>query len=143
MLAKCQPVLWELHVPECNSTMTLGLDKSIQRQVQHNYAKKKCDLIAFLNTAFYSYDENVFCGNRCYLFCTSILHDIKVKRGHEKKRENKKENTKKKKTQKINNQAVCVIHFPESNLCMPIRVEHFDIVLHAFKCSLFFPKRPL
>lgn len=28
-------------------------------------------------------------------------------------------------------------HFSETNLCMPIRVEHFDIVLHAFKCSLF------
>lgn len=27
--------------------------------------------------------------------------------------------------------------FSETNLCMPIRVEHFDIVLHAFKCLLF------
>lgn len=132
MLAKCQPVLWELHFPECNSTTTLGLDKSIAIG-QHNYAKRKCDLIAFLNTAFYSYNENVFCGNRCYLFCTSILHDLKVKRGQKKK--GKK--SKKQKRSDKKNQAVCVIHFSETNLCMPIRVEHFDIGLHAFKCLLF------
>lgn len=90
---------------------------------------KKCDLIAFLNTAFYSYNENVFCGNRCYLFCTSILHDIKVKRGQTKKKGKKKQRNKKEVIRQ------CVIHFSETNLCMPIRVEHFDIVLHAFKRS--------
>lgn len=92
-------------------------------------------MIAFLNTAFYSYDENVFCGNRCYLFCTSILHDIKREAWTKKNVKKNQRSGKKRKKKKIRQ---CVsFHFSETNLCMPIRVEHFDIVLHAFKCSLF------
>lgn len=100
-------------------------------------------MIAFLNTAFYSYNENVFCGNRCYLFCTSILHDIKREAWTKKKGKKNQRSGKKRKKKKIRQ---CVsFHFSETNLCMPIRVEHFDIVLHTFKCSLFlffFRKRP-
>lgn len=84
---------------------------------QHNDAKIKCDQIAFLNTAFYSYDKNLFCGNRCYLFCTSILHDIKTKRGQ-----------KEEKNRILKKQALCV-YFSGTDLCMPIRVEHFDVVI--------------
>lgn len=96
---------------------------------QHNYAKK-CDLIAFLNTAFYSYNENVFCGNRCYLFCTSILHDIKVKRGQKKKKGKKLKRQKRSGKKNKNSRYVSFI-FLETNLCMPIRVEHFDSFTHV------------
>lgn len=75
---------------------------------------KKCDLIAFLNTAFYSYDENVFCGNRCYLFCTSILHDIKVKRGHKKK--GKKSKKQKRSDKKKTLGSVCHSFFGDKSL---------------------------
>lgn len=58
-----------------------------------------------------------------------------VKRGQKKKEKKIKEVAKNVKKKKIRQ---CVsFHFSETNLCMPIRVEHFDIVLHAFKCSLF------
>lgn len=66
-----------------------------------------------------------------------------VKRGQKKKGKKNQRSGKKRKKKKIRQ---CVsFHFSETNLCMPIRVEHFDIVLHTFKCSLFlffFRKRP-
>lgn len=56
--------------------------------------------------------------------------DIKKK---EKNHRNKKEEEVAKKIR----QCVSFICL-EVNLCMPIRVEHFDIVSHAFRCSLFY-----
>lgn len=98
-------------------------------------------MIAFLNTAFYSYNENVFCGNRCYLFCTSILHDIQVKRGQQKKRKKIKETKKKcQKKRKKKSRYVSFIFYLETNLCMPIRVEHFDSFTHV-QMFVVFSKR--
>lgn len=71
--------------------------------------------INILNTAFYS-SENVFCGDRCYLFCTSILHDIKVKRGQQK-------NVRKKYRTKF--LARCVFFILKTNRCMPTMEKPF------------------
>lgn len=92
---------------------------------QHNDAKIKCDQLAFLNTAFYSYDKNVFCGNRCYLFCTSILHDIKMKRGQ--------------KNRILKKQALCV-YFSETSLCMPMR-SSISILFSRLQMFAVVPRR--
>lgn len=59
-----------------------------------------------------------------------------TKKKEKKIKETKKEVAKKKKGKKTPDICVSFI-FLETNLCMPIRVERFDIVLHAFKCLFF------
>lgn len=91
--APCQlSVSRGLHLPECNSATTLGLEDQHSGRLASYWYKKIAIMwlhSVLKTTAFYNYNQDVFCGNRCYLFCTSILHDINVKRG-QKKMEKKK-----------------------------------------------------